>query len=115
MIMDRPANTFTSYFGNTVTVVDDSAQFSFDFTLDPGAVVTGWQFVVDGSKYDLGTAQTPGGFVENFYGGYVSYDNGGALPGNLGSGYPVPDSGATLTLLGCALVGIGALRRKFRV
>ena len=27
---------------------------------------------------------------------------------------PVPDGGATLTLLGCALVGLGALRRKFR-
>ncbi len=26
----------------------------------------------------------------------------------------VPDGGATLTLLGCALVGLGALRRKFR-
>lgn len=27
---------------------------------------------------------------------------------------PVPDPGGTLTLLGCALVGVGALRRKFR-
>ncbi len=27
----------------------------------------------------------------------------------------VPDGGATLTLLGCALVGVGALRRRFRV
>ncbi len=27
----------------------------------------------------------------------------------------VPDGGATLALLGCALVGLGALRRKFGV
>lgn len=27
---------------------------------------------------------------------------------------PVPDQGATLTLLGCALVGLGVLRRRFR-
>ena len=30
------------------------------------------------------------------------------------SATPVPDGGMTLTLLGCALVGLGALRRRFR-
>jgi len=28
--------------------------------------------------------------------------------------YPVPDGGATATLLGCAFLGLAALRRKFR-
>jgi hypothetical protein len=30
-------------------------------------------------------------------------------------GKPVPDGGLTLTLLGSALVGLGALRRRFNV
>ena len=56
---------------------------------------------------------------------WVALDDGGAGPDDnhddmvvrlsiLGPGtFQVPDGGATLTLLGCALMGLGALRRRF--
>jgi hypothetical protein len=42
----------------------------------------------------------------------VGGDNIGMLLDNVQ--LTVPDGGATLTLLGCALVGLGVLRRRFR-
>jgi hypothetical protein len=103
MIMDKPANTFTSYFGNTVTAVDPSSQFSFSFTPDVGAAYSGnWQFVVDGSKYTLGSEATPGVWVEDFFGGYGA---GGALAGNLGRGYQVPEPGMYVSLA-VELIGV---------
>lgn len=99
MIMDKPASTFTSYFGNTVTAVSDSSSLAFSFTLDPGASWTGIQFVVDGSKYTLGTEALPGTWVADFFGGYGGWNGSawidtpnGGLSGNSGSGYFLPAS-----------------------
>lgn len=101
MIMDRSASTFTSYFGNTVTAVSDASSFAFSFTLDAGATWTGEiQFVVDGSKYTLGTASS-GAWVEDFFGGYG--DDGG-LAGNTGNGYTMPVPEPTTIVAGLLLL-----------
>jgi hypothetical protein len=92
---------------NVITAVSDSATYSFDFTVDSGTWNGAWEFLVDGSKYELGTAASPQGFVENFWGGYGT---GGDLDGNTGSGYYVPEP-ATLLL---ASFGLGLLRRRGR-
>lgn len=112
MIMDQPASTFTSYFGNVVTGVDDASSLSFSFTLDPGATFTGYvEFLVDGSKYTLGSAGTQGVWVEDFFGNYGS---GGGLAGNMAAGYRmhVPDSANSLALLVPALCGLVWLKRR---
>ena len=55
---------------------------------------------------------------------WIALDDGGAGPDDnhddlvvrlriTGGSFQVPDGGATLTLLGCALIGLGALRRRF--
>ncbi|MGA2914527.1 MAG: PEP-CTERM sorting domain-containing protein [Sedimentisphaerales bacterium] len=107
MIMDRPADTFTSYPGDPVTKVMDSASFSFIFTLDSNAIWNGqWQFLVDGTKYTLGTVENKGVFVEEFRGGYGS----GSLPGNTGQGYTVPEP-TVVFLLGQGL-SIFLIRRR---
>lgn len=113
MIMDQPADTFTSYFGNIVTAVNGSSTFAFDFTLGAGATWDGrWQFVVDGSKYALGSTGAPGDWVEDFFGGYGT---GGSLSLNTESGYPssVPEP-VSMLLLGLGLMGIAGIRRKFK-
>jgi hypothetical protein len=43
----------------------------------------------------------------------LSAINAHAGPAGTGDRNPVPDGGTTLILLGGALVGLGALRRKF--
>lgn len=114
MIIDKPANTFESYFGNTVTAVDDSSLFQFSFTLGDGAIWTGdVEFLVDGSKYNAGTETSPGEWVQNLFG---NYGDGGGLTGNMGSGYRmhVPDCGSTALLLGSVLGGLASLGRRFR-
>lgn len=145
MIMDQPANTFTSYtfnaagaavesvppnpirapgfYGgaggtNVVTAVDDTSTFSFDFTLGVGATWGGsWQFVVDGSKYTLGTVGTPGVWNANFFGGYdfgAPGGPGGGLANNMGPGYAVPEPGSFL-LFGSTLAALaGGLWRSRR-
>ncbi|MGB8990959.1 MAG: VPLPA-CTERM sorting domain-containing protein [Desulfobaccales bacterium] len=118
MIMDQPASSFTSYFGNTVTAVDDASTFTTNFTLDPGASWNGqFQFVVDGSRY-LANAN-PAPWQTDFFGGYsgdFSYGNnvstnGGDLACNMGDGYQAPLPGA-VWLLGSGLAGLAFFRRR---
>ncbi len=93
--------------GTTViTAVVDASTFSFSFTVDSGTWNGQWEFLVDGSKYTLGTASVPGSWVENFFGDYGA---GGGLSGNMGSGYLAPEP-ATLGLL--VLGGLALLRRR---
>jgi hypothetical protein len=55
---------------NVVTAVSSSSFFDVFFTLGPGATWDGsYQFVVDGSKFTLGTGASPGGFDQSFFGG----------------------------------------------
>lgn len=68
---------------NVITSVNDSKSFTFNFTIDSGTWNGQCEFLVDGSKYNLGTAESPQGYVESFFGGY---GDGGALSGNTGSG-----------------------------
>lgn len=81
---------------NVITAVGNSSTFSFNFTLGAGATWDGrWQFVVDGSRYNLGTSTSPAGWQANFFGGFAitccgsDGSPGGLLPGNMGPGYEV--------------------------
>ncbi len=94
---------------NIVTAVNDASTFTFEFTLDPGAVWDGQvEFLVDGSKYTLGSYTSPGVWVEDFFGDYGS---GGGLLGNMGNGYvlvPEPLS----CLLFSSSVALAFLRKR---
>jgi hypothetical protein len=63
-------------------------------------------WVVSGIDYGGLSHWTPSDFISSHYTSYA--------PVTVGGGASVPDGGATLMLLGSALVGLGALRRKFR-
>lgn len=93
---------------NVITAVNDASTFSFDFTVDSGTWNGAWEFLVDGSKYTLGTASSPGGWDKNFFG---DYGTGGDLSGNMGSGYVVPEP-STILLLGAGLLGLAGIGRK---
>lgn len=136
MIMDQPANTFVSstfngsgvwvadvppataqppgYDGgaggtNVVTAVNGPSQFTLNFTLGAGSTWSGaWQFVVDGSRYNLGTSANPGVWVQNFFGGYGT---GGDLPLNVGGGYTPAPEPFSLLLLGSGLLALAAAAR----
>ena len=98
---------------NLITAVSNTSTFSFDFKLGAGAKWNGqWQFVVDGSRYTLGTYTSPGNWIENFFGGYTLAGGtpGGSLPGNMGAGYVVPVPGAVLL----GMLGLGAAGMKLR-
>jgi len=77
--------------------------------------VTGFTYIL--AKYDAGNA----GSIVFMVSGLTTVDlpmtyNGYGLSHyTLFNLTTVPDGGATLALLGCALVGLGALRRKFGV
>jgi hypothetical protein len=79
-------------------------------------------FVTLGGPLDTNTADnvTPSSGQQ----AWIALDDAGAGPDDnhddlvvrlriTGGSFQVPDGGATLTLLGCALMGLGALRRRF--
>jgi len=145
MIMNQPASTFTSstfngsgvwvgdvppgsiqppgYDGgaggtNVITAAAPTSFFDVFFELAPGAVWNGqWQFVVDGSRYNLGTEAQPGTWKEDFFGGYdIGYgDVGGALANNSGPGYQarVPEASSVILLI-AMLAGLAAVSRITR-
>ncbi len=92
---------------NVITAVGDSSTYSFDFTVDSGTWNGYWEFLVDGSKYTLGTATSPGAWVEDFFG---DYGTGGGLSGNMGTGTVVPVPAAVLL----GILGLGAAGLKLR-
>ena len=126
MIMDKLANTFTSFTfdasgnnvgsvppdlivppgvggggTNLVTKVSANSFFDVIFDLTPGATWDGtWQFVVDGSKYTSGTDIHPGEWVEDFFGGYTLDGGtpGGGLANNMGAGYQVTPEPTTIVI-----------------
>jgi hypothetical protein len=88
---------------NVVTAVGNLSNFNFTFSVDSGSWSGQWEFLVDGSKYNLGTCAAPGSWVENFFG---DYGTGGDLTGNMGTGTVVPVPGAlVLGAIGLGMVG----------
>lgn len=88
-----------------------------DTSSGAGINVTGWTYLL--GKYDAGNAGAYVWYVvglttadiPNFFNAQGQY---GLSHYTLLNYAPVPDGGMTLMLLGGALVGLGALRRKFR-
>ncbi len=89
------SNKFTS--GSGTMVVWDILVWSGSTQVDAFRM---WSNGDGWSQYNTTAFNTSGGWDLNITG---TYDRS------------VPDGGATLALLGCALVGLGALRRKFGV
>jgi len=117
---------------------------SFSFTGDgTGATLTApvnpqWSFVFGGNTYTFELLTLTSGHVQSgsmaFTGTGTAFVNGGdaspanwALQGSTGTGFTftlsssttgalgaVPDGGSAVALLGIALVGVEALRRKFK-
>jgi len=98
---------------NLVTAVGGSSIFSFDFTIDSGTWNGQWEFLVDGSKYDLGTYASPAVWQEDFFG---DYSTGGGLAGNMGSGYAIPEPASLIIwgLLASGCAGVAVVRRRRR-
>lgn len=73
---------------NAITAVDDLAAFTFSFTCT-GTWNGQCEFFVDGSKYNRGTAEAPGYWVGDFWGGHSSWsvDATGGLTGNTGTSW----------------------------
>jgi hypothetical protein len=108
-----------------MTAADGSLVYTFDINTPADVKIK------NGSDGSWGTAQTSGTF-----GGAIDWIDTSAYSGTYAAFFgpqigmsntsgttftvteielnTVPDGGATLALLGCALVGLGALRRKFR-
>jgi len=61
-------------------------------------------------------AQADGGSRFGVYALHLTTENGGPIQDQLYfSGIPVPDSGATIALLGLAVAGLGFVSRRFRI
>lgn len=95
---------------NPTNVLPDEASFSFSFNIDSRASLLGWQFLVDGSRYNKKPADPISSslWIEDFYGG-------GGLENNYGNGYqvlfPVPEP-ATLVLVGLGLAALVVVRKR---
>ena len=122
-IMGQPANTFappTFPPGNQgLVAVSENSIFTCDFTLAHGATWGGgYQFVVDGAEYTLGTHSNPGTVIGDFFGGYNINNSGpgGGLPGNMGPGYftVTPEAGtlSALSTMGLSAIGLAFRRRR---
>jgi len=72
---------------------------------------------VEGYRVDITPNSLPVATVDNFGAGDPPAGGFPQTPRNMTATFhvsSVPDGGMTVTLLGCALMGLGALRRKFR-
>jgi len=128
---------------SAVTFGTPATFFGFSFTGDgTGATLTApvtpqWSFVFGGNTYTFDLLALTSGHTESgsmaFSGTGTAFVNGGdaspatwSLQGSTGSGFTfrlsssttsavgVPDGGSAVALLGIALVGVEALRRKFK-
>ena len=129
---------------SAVTPGTPATFFSFRFTGDgTGATLTApvnpqWSFVFGGNTYTFELLALTSGHVQSgsmaFTGTGTAFVNGGdaspanwSLQGSTGTGFrftlsssttgalgAVPDGGSAVALLGIALVGVEALRRKFK-
>ena len=111
---------------------------NFHFTVNSGAasVTNGTNVLPNGITPNFFVSLAPGPSnaerdttvdgVTPFFGqtAWLALDDAGAGPDDnhddlvlkltiSGGTFQVPDGGATLTLLGCALIGLGAVRRRF--
>lgn len=76
----------------------------------PAAAIAAAEFYLAGLQANLAAATTADAYWLRLYDG----TNPNASPQDFIGPKPVPDGGATLMLLGGALLGLGAVRRKFR-
>ena len=114
-VWDPEANTADGWvnLSTTPVVYDDWTSFSIQFTGSE------YVYTIDGSSvYTDSTTNGSTGFsatiMQAYNFGDPSISGANALDYTAYWSNSVPDGGTTLTLLGCALFGVGALRRRFR-
>ena len=126
-------NNQTTPVGPVATVAVLPGLITFHFTINGGAPaptnganplpstnLPNFYVTLGGPLDTLINGSTPTGGTT----AWIALDDGGAGPDDnhddlvlkltiSGGSFQVPDGGATLTLLGCALIGLGALRLRF--